>query len=77
MADRYAAPAGSLAEIKPRHGGVVRLDGKLCAVYRDDTGVPHAVSATCTHLGCVVGFNDAERTWDCPGVEEHRNENRR
>ena len=66
MADRYAAPAGSLAEIKPRHGGVVRLDGKLCAV-----------SATCTHLGCVVGFNDAERTWDCPGVEEHRNENRR
>jgi Rieske Fe-S protein len=35
-------------------------------VYRDDSGQPHALAATCTHLGCIVGFNDAERTWDCP-----------
>jgi Rieske Fe-S protein len=35
-------------------------------VYRDEAGTLHAVSATCTHLGCIVAFNDAERAWECP-----------
>jgi glycine/D-amino acid oxidase-like deaminating enzyme/nitrite reductase/ring-hydroxylating ferredoxin subunit len=47
-------------------GAIVRIDGERCAVYRDDAGQLRAVSATCTHLGCTVAFNDAERTWDCP-----------
>jgi Rieske Fe-S protein len=29
-------------------------------------GVLHAVSARCTHLGCLVHFNAAERAWECP-----------
>jgi glycine/D-amino acid oxidase-like deaminating enzyme/nitrite reductase/ring-hydroxylating ferredoxin subunit len=36
------------------------------AVHRDDDGALHAVSARCTHLGCIVDWNQAERTWDCP-----------
>ena len=24
------------------------------------------MSAACTHLGCIVAFNTAERSWDCP-----------
>ena len=36
------------------------------AVSRDDDGALYAVSAICTHLGCVVRWNDAERSWDCP-----------
>jgi Rieske Fe-S protein len=36
------------------------------AVHRDDDGHLHAVSAACTHLGCIVRWNGAERTWDCP-----------
>jgi Rieske Fe-S protein len=36
------------------------------AVYRDDSGTLHSRSARCTHLGCIVRFNRAERTWDCP-----------
>nr|WP_324616097.1 FAD-dependent oxidoreductase [Streptomyces sp. NRRL F-5727] len=51
-----------------RRGGgtVVRAGGKPCAVHRDDDGGLHAVSAVCTHMGCVVAFNPAERTWECP-----------
>lgn len=34
--------------------------------YRDDDGTLHVVSLRCTHLGCLLHFNDAERSWDCP-----------
>jgi len=56
----------TVADIAPGAGAVVRIGGRRCAVHRDDEGVVHAVSARCTHLGCLVAFNDAERTWDCP-----------
>jgi Rieske Fe-S protein len=35
-------------------------------VYRHEDGTLHAVSLRCTHLGCLVRFNAAERSWDCP-----------
>ncbi|MCP2293967.1 Rieske [2Fe-2S] domain-containing protein [Nocardia amikacinitolerans] len=56
----------SVADIAPGTGAVVRVAGQRCAVFRDNAGTPHAVSATCTHLGCLVAFNDAERAWECP-----------
>ncbi|MEU0300811.1 FAD-dependent oxidoreductase [Streptomyces sp. NPDC006175] len=56
----------SVAEIAPGSGAVVRVEGRRCAVYRDEGGVAHAVSARCTHLGCLVAFNEAETAWECP-----------
>jgi Rieske Fe-S protein len=44
----------------------VALAGERAAAFRDDDGHLHAVSPVCTHLGCIVAFNSAERTWDCP-----------
>ena len=44
---------------------VLTVDGERLAVYRDDGGQAHAVSAVCTHLGCIVDWNSADRTWDC------------
>ncbi|SDZ16337.1 Glycine/D-amino acid oxidase [Micromonospora pattaloongensis] len=63
---RPTSHADSPADLAPGAGAVIRVEGRRCAVYRDEAGALHAVSATCTHLGCVVAFNDAERTWDCP-----------
>ncbi|MEX0797029.1 MAG: FAD-dependent oxidoreductase [Acidimicrobiia bacterium] len=45
---------------------LVEFDGKTVGAYRDAGGDVHAVSLTCTHLGCTVAWNDAERSWDCP-----------
>ncbi|SHM42861.1 FAD-dependent oxidoreductase [Actinacidiphila paucisporea] len=56
----------SVAEVAPGEGAVVRVHGSRCAVYRDKDGTVHAVSARCSHLGCLVAFNAAETTWECP-----------
>jgi Rieske Fe-S protein len=45
---------------------VLRRGLKKVAAYRDDTGQLHEFSAVCPHLGCVVHWNDADKTWDCP-----------
>jgi len=45
---------------------IVEADGDPVGVYRDDDGAFHAVSAVCTHMGCRVVWNAAERSWDCP-----------
>lgn len=67
VGDRLGCPRGdSPDELAPGTGAVLRVRGQRCAVYRDDDGELHAVSATCTHLGCIVSFNDAERAWECP-----------
>ncbi|NUC71874.1 FAD-dependent oxidoreductase [Haloterrigena sp. SYSU A558-1] len=50
----------------PGEGGIVRRTGRPMGVYRDEEGSVHAVSAVCPHMGCLVRWNDAERTWDCP-----------
>ncbi|MEU1039472.1 FAD-dependent oxidoreductase [Streptomyces sp. NPDC005551] len=59
-------PAQSVDDIAPGDGAVVRVGGQRCAVFRDDDGEVHAVSARCTHMGCLVAFNRAERAWECP-----------
>ena len=47
-------------------GRIVEIAGRKAAASRDDNGETHLVSAICPHLGCVVAWNEAERTWDCP-----------
>ena len=56
----------SPAQIKPGAGAVIRHGLTKMAVYRDEQGVCHERSAVCTHLGGIVHWNDAEKTWDCP-----------
>ncbi|MDQ0752122.1 glycine/D-amino acid oxidase-like deaminating enzyme/nitrite reductase/ring-hydroxylating ferredoxin subunit [Streptomyces africanus] len=60
-------PSPPVESLPPGEGAVVRADGHhRLAVYRDDDGNLHSVSARCTHLGCLVAFNSAERAWECP-----------
>jgi len=47
-------------------GMAVMVDGKRCGAYRDDRGTLHIVDTTCTHMGCELEWNAAERSWDCP-----------
>ena len=57
---------GGLGDLAPGEGRVVRDGLGQTAVSRGDDGELSAVSARCTHLGCIVAWNSAERSWDCP-----------
>jgi glycine/D-amino acid oxidase-like deaminating enzyme/nitrite reductase/ring-hydroxylating ferredoxin subunit len=58
--------ARSVADLQPGEGDVVRTPDGARAVFRDEDGGLHAVSADCSHMGCGLRFNSAERSWDCP-----------
>jgi Rieske Fe-S protein len=65
--DRLArAEADSVRELKKGDGMIIKSRGKKVAAYRDEDGTVRKVSATCTHMGCIVHWNRAESTWDCP-----------
>lgn len=61
-----AGDAGSLEEVAPGTGAVIRRGLRKLAVYRDRAGTLHVLSAVCTHLGGIVAWNVEEATWDCP-----------
>jgi Rieske Fe-S protein len=67
VGDRVRPPdVHGLSEIAPGEGAIVNAAGKKLAVYRDDAGEVHALSPVCTHMGCHVQWNKAEKSWDCP-----------
>lgn len=64
--DRLAPAGDDPQSIERGQGRIVLIDNQRVACSRDEQGELHAVSATCTHLGCLVRWNSAEATWDCP-----------
>jgi nucleotide-binding universal stress UspA family protein len=56
----------TVEDLKPGHGGVVSANGRRVAAYRDEDGNVITLSPRCTHMGCTVDWNDADKTWDCP-----------
>jgi glycine/D-amino acid oxidase-like deaminating enzyme/nitrite reductase/ring-hydroxylating ferredoxin subunit len=56
----------SIAEIAPGSGAILRRGIAKLAVYRDEEGHVTELSAACPHLQCIVHWNSAESTWDCP-----------
>jgi glycine/D-amino acid oxidase-like deaminating enzyme/nitrite reductase/ring-hydroxylating ferredoxin subunit len=65
VGDRLLKRADAEA-IEPGEGRIVGSGLGQRAVYRDEQGELHALSARCTHLGCIVNWNSGEGTWDCP-----------
>ncbi len=67
VVDRLSrADRAAVDELKPGDGALIRIRGRKTAVHRDDGGTLHALSPVCTHLYCLVDWNPAERSWDCP-----------
>ncbi len=71
VAEQYAdlvtsGEVDSPAKIAAGSGAIIRRGLKKFAVYKDEAGNVHELSAVCPHLGCIVDWNSLEKTWDCP-----------
>ena len=56
----------SLDDLKQETGQIIEWNGEKVGVYKDIEGKMFAVKPVCTHLGCILNWNDADKTWDCP-----------
>jgi glycine/D-amino acid oxidase-like deaminating enzyme/nitrite reductase/ring-hydroxylating ferredoxin subunit len=56
----------SFDELAPGEAAIMKIQGDNVAAFKDEQGRVHAVSAVCSHMGCIVGWNETDRTWDCP-----------
>lgn len=53
-------------DIKLGEGGIVEIDGEKVGIYKRNDGEIFAVKPYCGHLGCLISWNNLEKTWDCP-----------
>ena len=65
--DRFRHPQeGEIDSLEPGEACVAGHGNRQLAAYKDESGRLYVHSAHCTHLGCSVTWNSAERSWDCP-----------
>ena len=53
-------------EIANDSGSIVEINNQKVGIYKDASGNIFAVKPICTHLGCLLSWNDVDKTWDCP-----------
>lgn len=53
-------------DIQPGQGSIINENGEDVAVYKNEDGTVMKFSAFCPHAACIVDWNGAEKTWDCP-----------
>jgi nucleotide-binding universal stress UspA family protein/nitrite reductase/ring-hydroxylating ferredoxin subunit len=56
----------TVEDLAPGHGGLVAVDGRRLAVFKEENGSIVALNPKCQHMGCTVDWNDTDQTWDCP-----------
>lgn len=63
---KLKVPQDTLRDLKEEEGVVIEVEGRKIGAYKDNKGEIYLVDTTCSHMGCELKWNDAEKTWDCP-----------
>ncbi|NLX62899.1 MAG: FAD-dependent oxidoreductase, partial [Tissierellia bacterium] len=66
LIDGKISPLPKEIHLKPGEAKVVKIQGERVGAYKDKGGKIHLVNTTCTHMGCKLNWNSAEKSWDCP-----------
>lgn len=66
IGDRLRGAEGSIEDVLRGEGKIVSYNGDKAAAYRNAAGELTLCSPVCTHMKCIVHWNDVDHTWDCP-----------
>lgn len=64
--DKFKSANMSFDEIQNNSGSIIEINKEKIGVYKNPEGKIYAVKPICTHLGCLLSWNDVDKTWDCP-----------
>lgn len=64
--DKFRIEPFGIDQIENDNGAIIEKDDELVGVYKDATGKIYAVRPVCSHLGCLLSWNNTDKTWDCP-----------
>lgn len=63
---KVAPATKKISDVGLDEGAIIEVDGERLGIYKDSEGNVHQIKPVCTHMGCTVNWNQAERSWDCP-----------
>ncbi len=66
LLNKLKRPNMSFDEIENNSGSIIEVNNEKVGIYKDKNGKIYAVNPICTHLGCLLSWNDIDKTWDCP-----------
>ena len=64
--NKFKTPKLTFDNISNNSGGIIEVNNQKVGIYKDTSGNIFAVKPVCSHLGCLLSWNDADKTWDCP-----------
>ena len=64
--DKFRIEPYNIEQIANDNGAIIEKNGDIIGVYKDMIGKVYAVKPICTHLGCLLTWNNIDKTWDCP-----------
>lgn len=64
--NKLREPNMSFDDIHLNSGSIIEVNHEKVGIYKDSNGKIFAVKPVCTHLGCLLSWNDVDKTWDCP-----------
>lgn len=66
ITSKIKIPTEDLSKIQNNNGAIIKIDGISVGIFKDEFGKIYSVNPTCTHLGCLLTWNNVDKTWDCP-----------
>lgn len=64
--NKFKIEPEDLKQIENDNGAIIEINGENVGIYKDTQGKIYAVKPNCTHLGCLLTWNNLDKTWDCP-----------
>ena len=64
--DKFRIEPFGIDQIENDNGAIIEKDNEILGVYKDISGKVYAVKPICSHLGCLLSWNNTDKTWDCP-----------